>query len=164
MFVDVEDFAAAAGHVRLRPVTTARPRRRVWSLNILVVDDDPADTALVLAALNANPDVSSARATDSPEFALRQFSVGHHLKPDLVLLDIHMPKLDGFAFLRAMRRIPAMKDVPVVFLTTSGLSSDVAKTQDSSAVLYVLKPDSYADLQARLNGVVRLMSCGDLSH
>jgi CheY-like chemotaxis protein len=163
MFVDIEDIAARGGHVRLRPTTAIRPRRRVWSLNVLVVDDDPADTALILAALNANPAVSSARATDSPEFALRQFTVSQHPKPDLVLLDIHMPKLDGFAFLQAMRRIPAMKDVPVVFLTTSGLNSDVAKTQDSSAALYVLKPDSYADLQARLNGVVRLMSCGDLS-
>jgi CheY-like chemotaxis protein len=162
MFVDIEN-TAAEGSIRLKPSTITRPRRRIWSLNILVVDDDPADTALVLAALNANPDVSSARATDSPEFALRQFAAGQRLKPDLVLLDIHMPKLDGFAFLRAMRRIPAMKHVPVVFLTTSALGSDVAKTKDSSATLYVLKPDSYADLQARLNGVVRLMSCGDLS-
>lgn len=152
------------GAIQLQPIPDRRLRRRVWGLDVLVVDDDPADTALILAALNRNPEVTSARATDAPAFALRQLAAGAQLRPHLVMLDIHMPKVDGFAFLDAMRQIPAMASVPVVFLTTSGLAADVARTQNSSASLYVLKPNSNAELQARINGVIRLASTGGLAN
>jgi two-component system, sensor histidine kinase and response regulator len=153
-----------AGAIQFHPFPDIRPRRRVWGLDVLVVDDDPADTALILDALNRNPQVTSARATAAPDFALRQFTAGSRLRPNLVLLDIHMPKLDGFAFLAAMRRIPAMATVPVVFLTTSGLASDVQRTQSSSAALYLLKPDSNSELQSRINGVIRLAGAGGLGN
>jgi CheY-like chemotaxis protein len=136
------------------------PARRVWSLNVLVIDDDVADTELILSVLKRHPDVSAVRAADSPELALRQFAGGHHLRPDLILLDIQMPRMNGFAFLAAMRRIPAVAHVPVVFLTTSKLASDVARMKDSSASLYVIKPDSYFELQARLNGVLKRATSG----
>src|SRR5580700_8521537 len=71
---------------------------RTWSLNVLLIDDDLADTCLILSALKRHPQVSAAHATDAPEFALRQFEAGR-LKPDLVLLDIHMPKVSGFTVL-----------------------------------------------------------------
>lgn len=156
--------SAWEGSFQLQPFRDKQLRRRVWNLDVLLVDDDPADTALILAALKGNPNITSARATDAPQFALRQFSLGNRLKPNLVLLDIHMPKLDGFRFLEAMRRIPAMSGVPVVFLTTSGLASDVARTHGSSAALYVRKPESYSELQSRLNGVVRLALAGGLAN
>ncbi len=150
------------GSIQLHPFP--RLRRRVWNMDVLVVDDDAGDTALILSALNRNPLVTSARATSAPAFALRQFAVEGGLRPNLVLLDIHMPKLDGFAFLASMRKIPVMKNVPVVFLTTSGLASDVERTMHSSASLYVLKPNSNTELQSRLNGVIRLASTGGLAH
>ena len=137
-----------------------RPARRVWNLNVLLVDDDVADTELILNVLKRHPEVSTARATDAPEFALRQLASENHLKPDLVLLDIQMPRMNGFNFLEAMRQIPSMAHVPVVFLTTSRLASDVARTKEGSASLYVIKPDSYFELQARLNGVLRRAASG----
>ncbi|HLI66163.1 MAG TPA: response regulator [Caulobacteraceae bacterium] len=137
-----------------------QPPRRVWALNVLLIDDDAADTALILNVLRRHPNVSTALATDAPEFALRQLETGRQMRPDLVLLDIQMPRLDGFAFLAALRRIPAMAAVPVVFLTTSCLSSDVAKTRQSTALLYVIKPETYLELQSRLNGVLRRVSTG----
>jgi DNA-binding response OmpR family regulator len=140
-----------------------QPPRRVWSLNVLLVDDDAADTSLILNVLKRHPHVASAQATDAPEFALRQLEVGR-LRPDLVLLDIHMPRLDGFRFLQRMRDIPTMYMVPVVFLTTSRLSSDAMRTKISSASLYIIKPDTYLELQARLNGVLRRASSGRWSH
>jgi CheY-like chemotaxis protein len=133
-----------------------RALRRVWSLNVLLVDDDAADTALILSVLKRHPNVSNAYATDAPEFVLRQLTVGSQMRPDLILLDIHMPKINGFDFLEALRGITSMAQVPVVFLTTSRLASDVAKTKASSASLFVIKPDTYFELQSRLNGVLRL--------
>jgi|HubBroStandDraft_1064217.scaffolds.fasta_scaffold506150_2 DNA-binding response OmpR family regulator len=147
------------------PAAQFEPRspNRTWSLNVLLVDDDAADTHLILNALRRHPQVSAAQATDAPDFALRQLAMGR-LKPDLVLLDIHMPKVDGFTFLREMRKIPAMAPVPVVFLTTSRLESDVVRAKDGTASSYVVKPETYFELQARLNGVVRQAAAGRWSH
>jgi putative two-component system response regulator len=161
------DFSAGIardGPAQLHPLMNRRLRRRVWGLDVLVVDDDAADTALILTALNRNPAVRTARATDAPEFALRQFALNGELRPNLVLLDIHMPRLNGFAFLTAMRRIPTMARVPVVFLTTSCLANDLAQAPESTASLYVLKPNSSSELQARLNGVIALASAGGLAN
>jgi two-component system chemotaxis response regulator CheY len=141
-----------------------RPPNRVWSLNVLLVDDDAADTALILDVLKRNPHVSTALATDSPAFALRQLHSGRQMRPDLILLDIHMPRLDGFGFLEALRGIPAMASVPVVFLTTSCRPSDLERTRQTSALLYVVKPDNYLELQSRLNGVLRRASMCRWSH
>jgi CheY-like chemotaxis protein len=148
----------------VRPPAGKTPPRSVWSLNVLLVDDDLADTTLILNVLKRHPNVSNAYATDAPEFALRQLTVSNQIRPDLVLLDIHMPRLDGFEFLQALRRIPTMTRVPVVFLTTSRLASDVMKTKDTSASSYVIKPNSYLELQASLNGVVRAAASGRWSH
>jgi CheY-like chemotaxis protein len=148
--------------ILLRP--PVEPPRRVWSLSVLLVDDDVADTSLILNVLKRHPSVTLAQATNTPEFALRQLAAGRLLKPGLILLDIHMPRLDGFGFLNALREIPGMEAVPVVFLTTSGLASDVAKTRESSASLYVVKPDTYTELQSRLNGVVRRAAAGQWTH
>jgi CheY-like chemotaxis protein len=140
--------------LRLQPRFKPQPPRRVWSLNVLLVDDDAADVSLILNVLRRHPNVSTAHATDAPEFALRQLADGR-MKPDLILLDIHMPRVDGFTFLEELRRIPTMAIVPVVFLTTSCLAKDVMVARGSSASLYVIKPDTYDALQASLNGVLR---------
>jgi DNA-binding response OmpR family regulator len=147
------------------PALQFEPRspNRTWSLNVLLIDDDVADTCLILNVLKRHPQVSAAHATDAPIFALRQLAMGR-LRPDLVLLDIHMPKIDGFTFLREMRQIPNMASVPVVFLTTSRLERDVVLAKDATASSYVIKPESYFELQARLNGVVRQAAAGRWSH
>jgi CheY-like chemotaxis protein len=141
------------------PPLEPQPPKRVWSLNVLVIDDDAADTSLILNVLKRHPQVASARATDAPEFALRELEMGR-LKPDLILLDIHMPRVDGFTFLRNLRDIPEMTDLPVVFLTTSCLASDVNRTARSTASQYLVKPDSFLELQSCLNGVLRRAAAG----
>jgi CheY-like chemotaxis protein len=134
----------------------------VWSVNVLLVDDDAADTMLVLDILKRHPEVSTARASNAPEAALQEFA-GGRARPDLVLLDIHMPRIDGFEFLRRMRRIPRMVETPVVFLTTSGLSRDALMARESSAACYVVKPQTHSNLQARLDVVIQRVISGDWS-
>jgi DNA-binding response OmpR family regulator len=163
MALEVAEIAARSERLWPTPHFEPRSPNRTWSLNVLLVDDDIADTCLILNVLRRHPQVSAAQATDAPEFALRQLEMGR-LKPDLVLLDIHMPKLNGFSFLREMRLIPKMLTVPVVFLTTSRLESDVIRARGASASSYVIKPESYFELQARLNGVVRQAAAGRWSH
>jgi two-component system chemotaxis response regulator CheY len=143
-----------SGPVRRRPRPESRASQGVWSINVLVVEDDAADTSLILKVLRRHPNVTTASASDAPDLVLQQLSEGH-LLPDLILLDIHMPRLDGFSFLEALRQIPAMAAIPVVFLTTSGLGKDVVVARNSSASSYLIKPDSYAELQTRLDGVIK---------
>ena len=135
----------------------------MWNLNVLLVEDDAADTSLIMGVLKHHPDVASAQALDAPDVALRQLGAGR-LRPDLVLLDVQMPKLNGFSFLAGMRHVPGMADTPVVFLTTSSLTKDVMRALDSSAALYVVKPDTLAELQFRLDGVIKRAVSGVWSH
>jgi len=129
------------------------PVRQPVKLNVLLVDDDPADASLILNALGSHPNVAAARAVDSSVLALRQLLVGYR-RPDLVLLDVHMPRIDGFELLKGLRRISGMVSVPVVFLTTSGLEKDVLAYRGSSASMYVVKPDTLSELQVRVNGIL----------
>jgi CheY-like chemotaxis protein len=130
-----------------------------WCINILVVEDDPADTSLILSALKHHPDVASAHAMDRPDAALQLLASGS-LQPDLILLDIHMPRIDGFGFMERLRRIPGMFDTPVAFLTTSRLASNVEAARELTVSHYVVKPDTFADLQARLNVVIKRIKSG----
>lgn len=61
------------------------------------------------------------------------------LKPSLVLLDVILPKLDGFAVLKALKADPATKDIPVVLLTNLGQEDDVRKGKELGAVDYFVK-------------------------
>lgn len=128
--------------------------QQIWAIDVLLVEDDEADRALILDVLKRNADVRSVQATDAPDKILFDLATGR-CRPDLILLDIHMPKVNGFRFLEALRNVPAMRATPVVLLTTSRLARDVAEARASSAALYVVKPDTYEELQARLGGVVK---------
>lgn len=123
-------------------------------LDVLVVEDDAADTRLIQTALRRNRDVGNIATRNLPGRALLELSAGR-LEPDLVLLDIIMPRLDGFQFLEVMRRVPSMTAVPVVFLTTSAATRDVKRASDNAAFGYIVKPDSYEELEARISAVVR---------
>jgi DNA-binding response OmpR family regulator len=151
MTITMDGTRNGARSERPWPTSQFEPRspNRTWNLNVLLIEDDFADTSLILSVLKRHPQVSAAYATDAAEFAL---------------LDIHMPKVSGFTFLRKMREIPSMATVPVVFLTTSRRESDVVRARDASASSYVIKPESYLELQARLNGIVRQAAAGRWSH
>jgi DNA-binding response OmpR family regulator len=139
-----------------------RPAQSAWKLNVLLVDDDPADTSLIVSALASHPRVA-VRTVGEPVLALRQLLVGYK-QPDLVLLDVHMPRIDGFELLEGLRRIRGMVTVPVVFLTTSGLEKDLLAYRGSSASMYVVKPDTFGELQTRVDGIVERAISGVWNH
>lgn len=127
--------------------------RNVWRVNILVVDDDPADAQLIARALRNNSDVREVLICNSPTKALLDLEAGR-VQPTIILLDIRMPQIDGFQFLGSLRLIPSMADVPVVFLTTSALWRDVKQANGCAISGYIVKPSSYDELKARLDAVV----------
>lgn len=142
-----------------RWLDTRRASAKRWNINVLLVEDDAADAALIIHALQRHPDVATAHTMDSPVAALRLLANGS-LQPDLILLDIRMPVIDGFEFVERLRRSPATYDTPVVFLTTSRLERDVAAARGCSVCLYVVKPESLGDLRARLDVVIKRAKSG----
>jgi two-component system, OmpR family, response regulator AdeR len=122
---------------------------------ILVVEDD-GDIARILAAYLERDSFRTVRAGDG-EMALH-----HHLslKPDLVLLDVNLPKLDGFAVIAELRR---RGDTPVIFLTALADDIDKLTALRIGADDYVVKPFNPAEVVARVKAVLRRQHRDDRS-
>ena len=103
--------------------------------NILVVDDNPANLDLLLSALEELP--CRIRPSAQPEMALRS-AIAH--PPDLILLDIRMPKMDGFEFYKNLRENPETANIPVIFLSAMGESHEIQAALDLGAAGYLVKP------------------------
>ncbi|MBN1980806.1 MAG: response regulator [Chitinivibrionales bacterium] len=71
-------------------------------------------------------------------------------KPDLVLLDVMMPRMTGFQLLEHMKKNDILKTVPVIFLTSVSQEEDVVRGLEMGANDYVVKPFSFAELHARI--------------
>ena len=75
--------------------------------------------------------------------------------PELMLVDVNMPGLNGFEVLRRIKNAPDLAHIPVVMLTASGASEDVARALDLGAADYLTKPFSPAELLARVSRLAR---------
>ena len=120
--------------------------RRAGSLcKILVIDDDEALRRMVRAQLSANYEVVLA---EGGKQALGLIEQG--FSPDLIVLDIDMPGMDGYETLKRLRGCPDMKDIPVIFLTGMDGVGDQVKGLESGAADYITKPFERDVLLARL--------------
>lgn len=107
---------------------------------ILLVEDDPADAHLVKIALRENHVKSDLHfAIDGVE-ALEWLRNPANPRPDLVLLDLNMPRMDGREFLAVAKEDKALCDIPVVVLTTSDVERDVIASYKLGAAGYITKP------------------------
>jgi two-component system, chemotaxis family, response regulator Rcp1 len=79
-------------------------------------------------------------------------SFGEAPRPDLILLDLNLPKQDGFAVLSDVKNDPALKRIPITVLTTSAMPADIMRSYDLGANCYITKP---RDLQQMLT-IIRL--------
>src|SRR4029434_2400155 len=95
---------------------------------ILIVDDEPPILDLVRFTLE-DAEVRVVEASDGVE----ALSLARRLRPDLILLDVHMPKLDGLEACRQIRRDPALAQTPIVMLTAAGQEADRARGREAGA-------------------------------
>ncbi len=73
-------------------------------------------------------------------------------KPDLILMDIQLPVMDGYEATRRIKMNPATKDIPIIAVTSYALSGDEAKTRDAGCDAYIAKPFSPRELLATVRG------------
>src|SRR5438874_4516034 len=118
--------------------------------SVLVVDDDPDVARFVEVNLrSAGYDVTVA--SDGEEALERAVE----LRPDLVLLDVMMPKLDGFEVAQRLRRDARTSSTSIIMLTAKALSSDKVLGLSTGADDYIIKPFDPVELLARVKGTLR---------
>jgi two-component system phosphate regulon response regulator PhoB len=116
---------------------------------VLLADDDPGLRRLIGTTLG-NEDFDLLHATDGEE----ALQLAREQRPELVLLDVNMPKLDGFEVCRHIKSEPETAGIKVVMLTARGADVDRAKGREAGADDYFIKPFSPVQL---LNKVYALL-------
>ena len=112
---------------------------------IVVAEDDPAISSLLLKVLSQFYDVEMT--TDG---ASALAAAGKKPPPDLLLLDVMMPRMDGHAVAAAVRALPGLKSIPIIFLTAKTGPAEVIKGIQSGARHYITKPFKIDDLVQRV--------------
>lgn len=111
---------------------------------ILLVEDEPADAHLVrMAFMESRVLVDLRHVTDGVDaLAYLEQAPGFidTPRPDLILLDLNMPRMDGRTFLAELKRREDLRGIPVVVLTTSDVERDVVAAYDLGAAGYIVKP------------------------
>ena len=129
----------------------ARPQPDAYfPMEILLVDDNPGDVRMIMDGLKeALPGAHLSVAGDGVEALRFLRREGRHCKaprPDLVLLDLRLPKLSGFDVLGEIKQDPAFLNIPVVVQTSSEATADIYRAYGLHANCYMSKPDSIEEL------------------
>lgn len=131
-------------HTPTREKRTMNAAKSGRPIEILLVEDDPGDVRLTMEALkNARVFNRLSVAEDGVEalaFLRRQGKYADAPFPDLVLLDLNMPRKDGRALLTEIKSDPDLKCIPVVVLTTSQDEKDILHAYNTHANCYIKKP------------------------
>ncbi len=116
---------------------------------ILLIEDSPTDTAVLTQLLerNGHQVLASGSAEDGIETCRRE-------KPDLVMMDIVLPGMNGFQATRALSRDADTSTIPVLIVSTKGMDTDKAWGMRQGARDYIVKPPREDELIARINALL----------
>ncbi len=123
---------------------------------VLVVDDTPENLALVSSLLK---DEYMVKVANRGERALKVAATTP--RPDLILLDINMPEMDGYEVIQKLKASPETADIPVIFLTAKAEVEDEQKGFELGAIDYITKPISPPIVLARVKTHLVLKSAQD---
>ncbi|MFS2020570.1 response regulator, partial [Massilia sp. CT11-108] len=124
---------------------------------LLYVEDNPANLKLVESIIALSPDLRLLSAPD----AHLGIALARAHTPDLILMDVHLPGMSGIDALKVLRADPATADIPVIAVSASAMSHDIALAMSNGFFRYVAKPIDIAEFSAAIdsaleaNGAVR---------
>lgn len=120
------------------------------SLTILIADDDPDDRVLMQDAINEIGFEHQLRFVENGEELLQYLNRSDKFSdpqnsplPSIILLDLHMPKMDGREALRLIKSNPILRRIPIVVLTTSRAEEDIYRTYDLGVNSFITKPVNF---------------------
>jgi CheY-like chemotaxis protein len=121
-------------------------------ITILMADDDEDDRELAREALAESRVLNDLHAVNDGaellDYVRREgtYTAENAPRPDLILLDLNMPKIDGREALEALKKDPKLRSIPVVILTTSRAEEDIVRSYDLGANSFISKPVTFAGL------------------
>jgi CheY-like chemotaxis protein len=114
------------------------------AIDILMVEDNPGDARLTEEALKESKVYNNLYhvrdGVEAMEFLRKEGRFGDAPTPDIILLDLNLPRKDGRQVLAELKAIPRLKNIPVVVLTTSEAEQDIVKSYELHANCYITKP------------------------
>ncbi len=116
---------------------------------VLIVDDSPTELHLFQGMLEKYG--FETMVADSGEEGIRQAAVG---KPDIILMDVVMPGMNGFQATRKLTKDPQTSSIPVIMITTKDQETDKIWGMRQGAVEYLVKPVDESELVAKINSVM----------
>lgn len=140
------------------------------SVEILLVEDDPADVELTRETMADSKVVTHLHVVEDGlealDFLRKEGKYADASRPDMILLDLNLPRMDGRTLLAEMRADDNLKSIPVVVLTTSQAEEDIVKSYRLGANCYITKPVGLAEFTRVVNSIeefwftiVRLPKC-----
>lgn len=126
-------------------------------LEVLLVEDDEDDVLLTREALKDSKVIVSMSIASDGDEALRRLRgespYQHAKRPDLILLDLNLPRVSGREVIKALKRDPDLKTIPVVVLTTSEADSDIVNCYDLGANCYITKPVNFEQFRRVIKAI-----------
>jgi CheY-like chemotaxis protein len=120
------------------------PEQDARPIEVLLVEDDPGDVLMTREAFEDNKVKNHievvSNGVDAVAYLRREGEYADAPTPDLVLLDLNLPRMDGREVLAVIKNDPALQSIPVVVLTTSEAEEDVLRSYQLHANAYVTKP------------------------
>ncbi len=131
--------------------------RHTNSYSILCVDDNPVNLQLLDRTLFEEGYIVLIAKSGAQGIEIAQ-----EKKPDLILLDIAMPDMDGFDVLRELRSIPQTSEIPVIFITAIDESEELIRGLSMGAVDYITKPVNFKEFLPKLSNILQLKAEKDI--
>ena len=128
-------------------------------INVLMVEDNQVDVFLTKEILSETEHVDYRVSTVSDGVEALSYLRRHNgyenaPKPDLILLDLNLPRMHGFDFLTRIKADPDLKTIPVCILTTSEAREDIEKAKELNAECYLIKPLNLQEFEAAFTRIV----------
>lgn len=118
---------------------------------LLYVEDDPAGLALVEQIIARHPDIRLLTA----KYGTHGIETARVSKPDVILMDINLPDLNGFEALKILRVDPSTKHIPVIALSANAMVSDIELAKREGFFSYITKPFKVREFMKTLNGALK---------
>ncbi len=129
----------------------------IQPVHVLLVEDDPADALLTREALSSQKlhvDIDVAGdGVEALKYLRRENEHAGAALPDVILLDLNMPRMDGREFLAEVKADEQLKRIPVVVLTTSEADEDILRSYELQAACYLTKPVDFAQFSKLVKAI-----------